>query len=77
MVHYWIKLYLHDYMGWSSSVSHYQLSDSICGIGTHKSRSNFQAGLTNGGPSGLIYGFLFAWLGTALQVLVMSELASM
>ncbi|KUJ14245.1 amino acid transporter-like protein [Mollisia scopiformis] len=37
----------------------------------------FQLGLTNGGPSGLVYGFLFAWIGTALQALVMGEMASM
>jgi choline transport protein len=39
--------------------------------------SVFQLGLTNGGPSGLVYGFLFAWFGTALQALVMGEMASM
>jgi len=37
----------------------------------------FQAGLANGGPSGLVYGFLFAWIGNFLQALVMAELASM
>ena len=37
----------------------------------------FQAGLANGGPSGLVYGFLFTWIGSGLQVLVMAELASM
>ena len=36
-----------------------------------------EAGLKNGGPSGLIYGFLLAWFGTICQVLVMAELASM
>lgn len=39
--------------------------------------SVFQLGLVNGGPSGLIYGFLIAWAGTALQALVMGEMASM
>ncbi|CAO1597488.1 hypothetical protein XANCAGTX0491_001296 [Xanthoria calcicola] len=37
----------------------------------------FQSGLTNGGPAGLIYGFIFTWIGTGLQALVMAELASM
>ena len=41
------------------------------------SRSVFQAGLTNGGPSGLVYGYIFTWLGNISQVLVMAELASM
>ena len=35
--------------------------------------SSFQTGLANGGPGGLIYGYLFAWLGTFLQALVMGE----
>lgn len=39
--------------------------------------SVFQSGLRNGGPAGLIYGFLFVWVGTALQTAVMAELASM
>jgi hypothetical protein len=39
--------------------------------------SVFQAGLANGGPAGLIYGFLFTWLGTIFQTLVMAEMASM
>lgn len=39
--------------------------------------SAFQAGLTNGGPAGLVYGYIFAWLGTMAQTLVMAELASM
>ncbi|CAD6577573.1 MAG: hypothetical protein ASARMPRED_008325 [Alectoria sarmentosa] len=40
-------------------------------------RSVFQAGLANGGPSGLVYGYIFVWLGVISQVLVMAELASM
>ena len=39
--------------------------------------SAFQAGLYNGGPSGLVYGFLFSWVGSLLQALVMAEMASM
>ncbi|KAL2844898.1 putative amino acid permease [Aspergillus pseudodeflectus] len=33
--------------------------------------------LTNGGPAGAVYGFLFVWLGTACVFAVLSELASM
>ncbi|KAI9724642.1 MAG: hypothetical protein M1828_003511 [Chrysothrix sp. TS-e1954] len=33
--------------------------------------------LLNGGPAGLFGGFLFAWIGTFFQTLVMAELASM
>ncbi|KAL5337416.1 amino acid/polyamine transporter I [Aspergillus crustosus] len=33
--------------------------------------------LTNGGPAGSVYGFLFVWLGTACVFAVLSELASM
>ncbi|KAF7882162.1 hypothetical protein EAF00_011678 [Botryotinia globosa] len=35
-----------------------------------------QFGLQNGGPAGLIYGFLAAWSGAMLQALVMAEMAS-
>ena len=34
-------------------------------------------GLTNGGPAGLVYGYLFVWCGASLQALVMAEMASM
>ena len=34
-------------------------------------------GLQNGGPAGLIYGFILAWVGQSLQALVMAEMASM
>ena len=33
--------------------------------------------LENGGPAGLIYGYLFVWCGVILQALVMAEMASM
>ncbi|KAH1273596.1 hypothetical protein KXW98_001029 [Aspergillus fumigatus] len=33
--------------------------------------------LTNGGPAGAVYGFLFVWAGTASIFVVLSELASM
>jgi choline transport protein len=39
--------------------------------------SGIQYGLLNGGPGGLIYGFLAAWFGSILQALVMAEMASM
>ncbi|KAL8918448.1 MAG: hypothetical protein Q9208_007354 [Pyrenodesmia sp. 3 TL-2023] len=39
--------------------------------------SVFQSGLSNGGPAGLIYGFIFTWIGSGLQALVMAEMASM
>ena len=34
-------------------------------------------GLSNGGPAGLVYGYLFVWCGASLQALVMAEMASM
>lgn len=39
--------------------------------------SVFQGGLLNGGNAGLIYGYIFVWIGSILQVLVMAEMASM
>ena len=37
----------------------------------------FQAGLENGGPAGLIYGFLLTWVGVFSQALVMAEMGAM
>lgn len=37
----------------------------------------FQQGLSNGGPAGIIYGFLFVWLGNLSVFSTLSELASM
>src|SRR5271168_3359827 len=37
----------------------------------------FSQGLNNGGPAGLVYGFLIAWLSTLSVYTVISELASM
>lgn len=37
----------------------------------------FSQGLNNGGPAGLVYGFLIAWLSTLSVYVVISELASM
>jgi choline transport protein len=39
--------------------------------------SVFIFGLLNGGPSGLIYGFLLCWAGWATVVATMAEMASM
>ena len=39
--------------------------------------SVLEAGLLNGGSSGLIYGFIFAWVGSIMQVLTMAEMGSM
>ena len=39
--------------------------------------SVFIFGLLNGGPAGLIYGFIFCWLGWAAVVATMGELVSM
>ncbi|KAL8685422.1 MAG: hypothetical protein Q9218_007772 [Villophora microphyllina] len=37
----------------------------------------FVQGLTNGGPAGLVYGFLFAWIGTLAVFLTLAEMVSM
>ncbi|KAL9003986.1 MAG: hypothetical protein Q9188_003171 [Gyalolechia gomerana] len=37
----------------------------------------FVQGLTNGGPAGLVYGYLLAWMGTLAVFTTMAELASM
>lgn len=39
--------------------------------------SVFVFGLQNGGPAGLIYGFLFVWIGYGCVVATMGELVSM
>jgi choline transport protein len=39
--------------------------------------SVFIFGLQNGGPAGLIYGFLFVWAGYAAVVATMGEMVSM
>lgn len=41
------------------------------------SYSTLYNALENGGPAGLIYGYLFVWCGVILQALVMAEMASM
>ncbi|MCJ1451253.1 hypothetical protein MMC28_001589 [Mycoblastus sanguinarius] len=37
----------------------------------------FAGGFANGGPKGLVWGFILAWLGQISQVLVMAEIGSM
>lgn len=37
----------------------------------------FQLGFKNGGPAGLLYGFIIVWAGTAAVFATLSELASM
>lgn len=39
--------------------------------------NGFNLGLENGGPAGLIYGFLLTWIGVFSQALVIAELGSM
>ena len=41
------------------------------------SYSTLYNALENGGPAGLMYGYLFVWCGVILQALVMTEMASM
>lgn len=37
----------------------------------------FLYGFQNGGPAGLIYGYLFCWIGTLATVASLAEMASM
>lgn len=37
----------------------------------------FEGGFSNGGPKGLVWGFVLVWLGVISQVLVMAEMGSM
>ena len=46
-------------------------------IESNSGSRTLQFGLQNGGPAGLIYGFILAWVGQSLQALVMAEMASM
>lgn len=39
--------------------------------------SVFASGLTNGGPSGLVYGYIIVLVGVTFQTLTMAEMASM
>lgn len=38
---------------------------------------SFEGGFSNGGPKGLVWGFVLVWLGVISQVLVMAEMGSM
>ena len=65
-------------MGSHHVVSRHPSSRAVSGIlmaGT--SSSTLFNALENGGPAGLIYGYLFVWCGAILQALVMAEMASM
>ena len=71
--------YAHDNVG-----SHYVVSKRhlFHNVATQKltagtSYRTLFNGLENGGPAGLIYGYLFVWCGATLQALVMAEMASM
>jgi hypothetical protein len=37
----------------------------------------FTYGFSNGGPAGLVYGYLFCWVGTLATVASLAEMASM
>lgn len=39
--------------------------------------ATFQSGFSNGGPTGLVWGFIFTWAGVLVQSLVMAEMGSM
>lgn len=67
-------MYIDDYLGRNFNVGQI-IRDVFLPLLTNSIRT-FQLGLTNGGPAGLIYGFIFAWFGTTLQALVMGEMAS-
>ena len=76
----WLDMYSNDNVGGNALVSFesplLQLrSTSKRRILTHN--STFAGGLNNGGPAGLVYGFIFTFIGSFLQCLVMAELASM
>ena len=76
-VHHWTDVYLDGNMGRVVRVSHRTVRMRRVDLDVNEHRSAFAAGLNNGGASGLLYGYLLAWSGTALQVLIMAELGSM
>lgn len=39
--------------------------------------TTFGIGLLNGGPAGVVYGFIVVWIGSMFQALVMAEMGSM
>jgi choline transport protein len=61
-----------DYMGRTL-----QVCSCLSTLAFANFHSVFVFGLANGGPAGLIYGFLFVWLGYGSVVLTMGELVSM
>ena len=70
-------------MGEHAIVSHFLLKGFPFALSkpglfhTDDEDSTLTIGLTNGGPAGLVYGFLAAWVGATLQSLVFAEMASM
>lgn len=76
---HWSDQYPHDNMGSHYFVSrHPSLLDSAFqNLTAGTSYSTLFNALENGGPAGLIYGYLFVWCGVILQALVMAEMASM
>ena len=74
LLYRWFDMYAHDHMGGGLDVS---ISSNIVRMECKMWSRVFQSGLTNGGPAGLVYGFILVWIGTALQTLVMAELASL
>ena len=76
---HWPDKHLDDNLG-----GHYVVSICFQSISCHRLEAERSVrnrtllnGLQNGGPAGLIYGYLFVWLGATLQALVMAEMASM
>ena len=50
---------------------------SLLDLGTDGAYSVFVYGLTDGGPGGLVYGYIFCWLGYFAVVASLAELVSM
>ena len=73
MVHDWILVYHHGDVGRASHVS------KTCGAVMAFRLTNisiFNVGLQDGGPAGLVYGFLFCWAGYTAVVASLAELVS-
>jgi amino acid permease len=49
----------------------------ILGVALTCSSSVFLYGFQNGGPAGLVYGYLFCWVGILCVVASLGEMASM
>ena len=75
MVYDWAFLHHHGDVGSSTYVST-TVGDPIVQRLMHMLVSIFNVGLQDGGPAGLIYGFLFCWGGYTAVVASLSELVS-